>query len=97
MFMSAQPSLLFELTNSHVSPTAEPSAELLKDLPFTVNRSEVRADRDEIAVLMNTHSQRLLTYLTPDYVHIINDSKIVGSGGSELARNLEAEGFETWH
>jgi Fe-S cluster assembly ATP-binding protein len=56
----------------------------------------VRADRPEIGVLVITHSQRLLDYLTPDYVHIIVDGQIVDSGGPDLAKKLEAEGFEAW-
>jgi Fe-S cluster assembly ATP-binding protein len=56
----------------------------------------VRADRPEIGVLVITHYQRLLDYLTPDYVHIIVDGQIVDSGGPDLAKKLEAEGFEAW-
>ena len=56
----------------------------------------VRADRPEIGVLVITHYQRLLDYLTPDFVHIIVDGQIVDSGGPDLAKKLEAEGFEAW-
>ena len=56
----------------------------------------VRADRPEIGVLVITHDQRLLDYLTPDFVHIIVDGQIVDSGGPDLAKRLEAEGFEAW-
>jgi Fe-S cluster assembly ATP-binding protein len=56
----------------------------------------VRADRPEIGVLVITHYQRLLDYLTPDFVHIIVDGQIVDSGGPDLAKRLEAEGFEAW-
>jgi Fe-S cluster assembly ATP-binding protein len=58
--------------------------------------NEVRADRPELGVLVITHYQRLLDHLTPDVVHILMDGRIVDSGGPDLARRLEAEGFEAW-
>lgn len=45
-------------------------------------------------VLLITHYQRILNYITPDFVHVMNDGKIIKSGGSELAHKLEAEGYE---
>ena len=44
--------------------------------------------------LMITHYQRLLNYITPDYVHVMMQGKVVKSGGAELAHRLEAEGYE---
>ena len=58
--------------------------------------NEVRADRPELGVLVITHYQRLLDYLTPDVVHILVDGRIVDSGGPELAKRLEKEGFDAW-
>jgi len=58
--------------------------------------NEVRADRPDLGVLVITHYQRLLDYLTPDFVHIIVDGRIVDSGGPELAKRLETEGFDAW-
>ncbi len=49
-----------------------------------------RADRSLILV---THYQRLLDYVTPDYVHVLQAGRIVRSGGPELARRLEREGY----
>jgi Fe-S cluster assembly ATP-binding protein len=57
---------------------------------------EVRAARPELGVLLITHYQRILDALTPDRVHIMVDGRIVESGGPELARRLEAEGYEAW-
>jgi Fe-S cluster assembly ATP-binding protein len=45
------------------------------------------------AILMITHYQRLLDYIVPDYVHVLGDGKIIKSGGSELALELEAKGY----
>src|SRR5438270_14102540 len=57
---------------------------------------EVRADRPELGVLLITHYQRILEHLQPDAVHILVDGRIVESGGPELARRLEDEGYEAW-
>ena len=40
-----------------------------------------------------THYQRLLDYLSPDHVHVLSGGRIVESGGPELAKRLEAEGY----
>lgn len=44
--------------------------------------------------LIITHYQRLLNYITPDYVHVMMQGRIVKSGGPELAERLEAEGYD---
>jgi len=45
------------------------------------------------AFLVITHYQRLLDYITPDFVHVLVDGKIVRSGGAELALELEDKGY----
>jgi Fe-S cluster assembly ATP-binding protein len=57
---------------------------------------EVRTDRPELGVLLITHYQRILDYLEPDVVHILMDGRIVESGGPELAKRLEREGYDLW-
>jgi len=55
----------------------------------------VNAMRSEnFGCLMITHYQRILDYVTPDFVHVMINGKIVASGGPELARELEANGYE---
>jgi len=44
--------------------------------------------------LIITHYQRLLDYVRPDFVHIMNDGRIVKSGGFELAIELEEKGYD---
>ncbi len=46
------------------------------------------------ATVVITHYQRLLDYIVPDIVHILFDGKIVKSGPKELAKELEAKGYE---
>ena len=49
---------------------------------------------DEFGSLIITHYQRLLNYITPDKVHVMFGGKVVKSGGPELAKRLEEEGYE---
>jgi Fe-S cluster assembly ATP-binding protein len=46
------------------------------------------------AVLLITHYQRLLDYIVPDYVHVMEGGRIVTTGSKELALELEARGYD---
>ena len=48
----------------------------------------------ENAIVLVTHYQRILNYITPDYVHVLLDGRIVRSGGKELAYELEEKGYD---
>ena len=48
----------------------------------------------EMGALVITHYQRILDYITPDKVHVFVDGRIVEEGGPELAKKLEAEGYD---
>lgn len=48
----------------------------------------------ERGFLVITHYQRLLDYIVPDVVHVMFDGRIVHSGSAELARELEAKGYD---
>jgi Fe-S cluster assembly ATP-binding protein len=48
----------------------------------------------EMGALVITHYQRILDYITPDHVHVFVDGRIVESGGADLAKQLEAEGYD---
>src|SRR4030095_5517951 len=50
----------------------------------------------EMGAVVITHYQRILNYITPDYVHVFVDGRIVAEGGPELAPTLEAEGYEAF-
>jgi Fe-S cluster assembly ATP-binding protein len=45
------------------------------------------------AFVLVTHYQRLLDYITPDFVHVLAHGQIVKSGGAELALELEKRGY----
>jgi Fe-S cluster assembly ATP-binding protein len=47
----------------------------------------------DLGILLITHYQRLLNYITPDFVHVLAQGRIVKSGGKDLALRLEAEGY----
>jgi Fe-S cluster assembly ATP-binding protein len=48
----------------------------------------------ETGILLITHYQRILNYVTPDHIHVLYRGKIVRSGGRELATELEEKGYD---
>src|SRR5579859_7899779 len=50
----------------------------------------------QMGVLVITHYQRLLNYITPDFVHVLVGGRIVREGGSELALELEKSGYDEY-
>jgi Fe-S cluster assembly ATP-binding protein len=48
----------------------------------------------EIGILIITHYQRILNYITPDFVHVLVAGKVVRSGGAELATQIEETGYD---
>ncbi|MES2136512.1 MAG: Fe-S cluster assembly ATPase SufC [Pseudomonadota bacterium] len=62
----------------------------LKSVGAGINRIMRAPDK---GVLLITHYQRLLDYVEPDQVHVLNAGRITRSGGPELARELEREGY----
>ena len=58
--------------------------------------NKLHDERPEMTVLMITHYQRLLNYIKPQFVHVMANGRIVQSGGSELALELEEKGYELY-
>ncbi|MGQ0824582.1 MAG: Fe-S cluster assembly ATPase SufC [Actinomycetota bacterium] len=56
----------------------------------------VRTDRPHLGILLITHYQRILDHLVPDVVHVLVDGRIVETGGPELAKTVEANGFDVF-
>jgi len=48
----------------------------------------------QMGILIITHYQRILNYITPDYVHVLVDGRIVRSGQQDLVEALEARGYD---
>jgi Fe-S cluster assembly ATP-binding protein len=53
-------------------------------------------DKDKLGLLIITHYSRILSYIKPQFVHIMVDGKIVAEGGQELVEKLEKEGYESY-
>jgi Fe-S cluster assembly ATP-binding protein len=51
------------------------------------------ANKDNAIVLV-THYQRLLNYIVPDFVHVVDNGRIIKTGGKELALELETRGYD---
>jgi Fe-S cluster assembly ATP-binding protein len=51
------------------------------------------ANKDNAMILV-THYQRLLNYIVPDFVHVMDAGRIVKTGGKELAVELESRGYD---
>jgi Fe-S cluster assembly ATP-binding protein len=56
--------------------------------------NKIKDERRDMAVLLITHYQRMLNYITPDRVHVMVDGRIIRSGGPELALELEERGYD---
>jgi Fe-S cluster assembly ATP-binding protein len=50
----------------------------------------------EMGALVITHYQRILDHIEPDFVHVFVGGRIVEEGGPELAKELEAKGYEAY-
>jgi Fe-S cluster assembly ATP-binding protein len=56
--------------------------------------NKIKAERPGTTVLLITHYQRMLNYITPDRVHVMVDGRIIRSGGPEQALELEEKGYD---
>ena len=50
--------------------------------------------REDRAIIVITHYQRLLNYIVPDFIHVLHQGRIIRSGTKELALELEAKGYD---
>ena len=48
----------------------------------------------EKGIILITHYQRLLDYIKPDYIHVMQNGKIIRTGNFELAKELEIKGYQ---
>lgn len=60
----------------------------------TVSKGIEMFKNEDNAVLIITHNTKILHNLTPDFVHVLIDGKIVKTGGAELASKIEEEGYK---
>jgi len=64
----------------------------IRSMSHTINKQRNSGN----ALILITHYQRLLNYITPQFVHVIIDGKIIKSGGADLALTLEKQGYESF-
>jgi len=64
----------------------------LKIVTAGINR--IKEQNPGMTVLLITHYQRMLNYITPDRVHVMVEGRIIRSGGAELALELEERGYD---
>ncbi len=82
----------------------EPKVAVLDETDSGLDIDALRTIAENIEAMRNpqrsflliTHYQRLLDYIRPDYVHILANGRIVKSGSFELAKELEAKGYEAF-
>lgn len=53
-----------------------------------------RQENPHMAIILITHYQRILDYIVPDYVHILCDGRIITFGDAQVAKDLEAKGYD---
>ncbi len=53
-----------------------------------------KISNNKMGIILITHYQRLLNEIKPDYVHVMSDGQIIKTGGSDLALELEKNGYE---
>ena len=79
----------------------EPKLAILDETDSGLDIDALRAVADGInrlrsperAIVLVTHYQRLLSYVIPDFVHVLSEGRIVRSGGKDLAHELEEKGY----
>ncbi len=72
----------------------EPDSGLDVDALRAVSEGINQLRSPQRALLIITHYQRILSYVVPDFVHVMVSGRIVQSGGKELALQIEAEGYD---
>ena len=60
------------------------------------NVLEYKKDNPDASILIITHLPKLLEYLKPDYVHVVVDGNICETGGYELAKKIEEDGYNNY-
>ncbi|MDP7579438.1 MAG: Fe-S cluster assembly ATPase SufC [SAR202 cluster bacterium] len=86
--------LQLSLLNPKLALLDETDSGLDIDALKTISKGINRHRNKHNAILLITHYQRILNYITPNQVHVLIDGSIAMSGGEELAKELEAKGYD---
>lgn len=86
--------LQMALLNPKIAILDETDSGLDIDALKIVSNSVNQLTNKDNATILVTHYQRMLNYIVPDYVHVMESGRIVKTGGKELALDLEKHGYE---
>jgi Fe-S cluster assembly ATP-binding protein len=86
--------LQLSLLNPKLALLDETDSGLDIDALKTISKGINRHRNKHNAILLITHYQRILNYITPNQVHVLIDGRIAMSGGEELSKELEAKGYD---
>jgi Fe-S cluster assembly ATP-binding protein len=86
--------LQMSLLDSELAILDETDSGLDIDALKTISMSINNFMNPSKSILLITHYQRLLDYIKPTYVHVMQNGKIVKTGSAELAKELETKGYE---
>jgi Fe-S cluster assembly ATP-binding protein len=82
------------LLDSELSILDETDSGLDIDALKTISNGINRFMSPTKSIILITHYQRLLDYIKPNYVHVMQNGKIIKTGSAELAKELENKGYE---
>ena len=82
------------LLDSELSILDETDSGLDIDALKIISNGINRFMKDDKAIILITHYQRLLDYIKPHFVHVMQNGKIIKTGTAELAKELEVKGYE---
>ena len=82
------------VVNPRLALMDETDSGLDVDALKTVAEGAASLRRPDNAILVVTHYERILQYITPDFVHIMLDGRIVMSGSKDLARKVDEQGYD---
>ena len=57
------------------------------------NINNYKKENPDTSILIITHYSRILDYIKPDYVHILNNGKIIKTGNFDLAKEIDKNGY----
>lgn len=86
--------LQMALLNPDLAVLDETDSGLDIDAMRIVSRGVNHLMNPEMGLILITHYQRLLDYITPNFVHVMVDGVVVKSGGADLALKLESKGYD---
>jgi Fe-S cluster assembly ATP-binding protein len=86
--------LQMALLDSEVSILDETDSGLDIDALRTISNGINGFMSEDKAIILITHYQRLLDYIKPDYIHVMQNGRIIKTGDYTLAKELEEKGYE---